>query len=128
MTTTEGIAIGQQFAQALAAKRWDEVAAALHPDVVFRGMTPGRFWEAETAAEVVVDVLQQWFEANDHIEQLTGVDTAPVADRFILRYGLRVRNRDGLHAVAQQGYYDVDADGRIVRLHLMCAGYRPLPD
>ena len=119
---------GRQFAETLATKQWDELAALLDPQLDFRAMTPRRFWEAATPAEVVDDVLTVWFGAGDHIEGLEEVQVGTVADRCSVRYQLRVRNNDGVHLVEQQGYYDVGEDGRIVKLHMMCAGYRPRPD
>ena len=40
--------LGPRFVAALAAKDHAELASLLHPGVDFRGMTPGRFWEAST--------------------------------------------------------------------------------
>jgi hypothetical protein len=118
--------IGERFARLLAAKQWSALGDLLDPEVVFKGMTPGRFWEADSPDEVVVDVLQHWFEDTDHIEKLVGVDVGNVADRHWLRYRLLVRNDDGMHLVEQHGYYDLQVDGRVSRLHLMCAGFRPV--
>jgi hypothetical protein len=121
----ESLEIGERFARLLAAKRWTELAALLDPDITFNGMTPRRFWEARSPDEAVAGVLQQWFEETDHIEQLVSVSAGHVADRHRLHYQMLVRNDGGLHLVEQHGYYDVDG-GRIRRLHLMCAGFRPI--
>ena len=126
---TDGPAqIGERFACLLAAKRWSELAEVLDRGIDFKGMTPGRFWQACAPANVVVDVLQHWFDDGDHIERLLGVEAGDVADRHWLRYRLLVRNDDGLHLVEQHGYYDLGADGRMGRLHLMCAGFRPIDE
>jgi hypothetical protein len=45
--------LGERFVRALAAKDFAGVAAVLHPQVDFRGMTPGRFWEATGPDQVV---------------------------------------------------------------------------
>lgn len=42
-------------------------------------------------------------------------------------YRLRVRNPRGLHVVEQRAYFDLDGDGRIARMHVVCAGFRPVP-
>jgi hypothetical protein len=129
VAVTDGPArVGGRFARLLAAKQWLQLCELLAPHVVFRGMTPGRFWEAHSPDDVVVDVLRHWFEDTDHIEELIGVETGDVADRHWLRYRLLVRTDDGLHLVEQHGYYDIGADGRIERLRLMCAGFRPIED
>jgi hypothetical protein len=77
------------------------------------------------ADALVTEVLRSWFDETDDIERLVAVDTGHVADRQWLRYQLHVRNDDGLNLVEQHGYYDVGADGRVTRMQLMCAGYRP---
>ena len=119
----EPLEIGGRFAQLLAARQWSDLITVLDPDIVFRGMTAGRFWEAHTLDEVVTDVLQQWFEETDHIEELLSVFAGHVADRHWVGYRLHVRNDDGLHLVDHHGYYDLIGD-RIGRMHLMCSGFR----
>lgn len=119
----EPLEIGGRFARLLAAKQWSELVTLLDADITFKGMTPGRFWDAHAPEEVVSDVLQHWFGETDHIEELLSVFAGHVADRHWLHYRVRVRNDDGLHLVDQHGYYDVAGD-RIQRLHLMCSGYR----
>lgn len=118
--------VGTRFAEALAAKDRDALLALLHPEVEFRAMTPRRFWEADSATEVVDDILLgTWFEPTDHIDELESVAGGEVVDRNRVGYRLRVTNDDGTSAVEQQAYYDV-ADGQITWLRIMCAGYRPL--
>ena len=53
MLTSETTA-GERFARALLAKDWNGVAAVLDPNVDFRGLTPGRAWEASTAGERIL--------------------------------------------------------------------------
>ena len=119
---------GERFARALAAKDADGLRAVLADDVDFRAMTPRKFWESSSAAEVVDDiVLGQWFGPDDAIEGLEKVETDEVADRSRVGYRLRVRNADGAHLVDQQAYYAVEGD-RIAWLRVMCAGYRPLDE
>ena len=48
--------LDEQFAPALAAKDFVRVTELLHPEVAFRGMTPGRFWEATGPAQVVDEI------------------------------------------------------------------------
>ena len=119
-------ALGEAFAQAVAAKDHDRVLELLHPEVDFRAMTPGRIWEAESPQDVV-EALQVWFDDTDVIEGLDTTETDGFADRERVGYRLRVRNPDGLHLVEQQAYLS-DRDGRIGWLRIMCAGYRPVDD
>jgi hypothetical protein len=47
------------------AKDWDAVSDALDPDVDFRWLTPGQPWEANSARQLIVDVLALWLEPTD---------------------------------------------------------------
>jgi hypothetical protein len=118
---------GEQFVRALAAKDTAALLAVLSPTVDFRGMTPGRFWEATTAEAAVHEVLYRWFEPADVVEQVVSVQAADVADRHRVDYRLVVRNDEGRHLVEQRAYYDLDDAGRIATIHAVCAGFRPLP-
>jgi ketosteroid isomerase-like protein len=48
---------GARYVDALAAKDTEALLELFAADVVFRGMTPGRFWEAGSPEEVVQKVL-----------------------------------------------------------------------
>lgn len=117
--------LAEAFARAVAAKDGAAVLDLLHPDVDFRGMTPGRVWEAAGPADVL-DALRHWFADDDHVEQIEALETDVFADRQRVGYRLRVRNADGPHLVEQQAYLS-ERDGRIGWLRIMCAGYRPVP-
>jgi hypothetical protein len=120
--------IGERFAQALAKKDQQELLDVLDLEVDFRGLTPGRFWEATSATAVVDDIiLGAWFEADDHIDSLEDVQLGSVADRDRVSYLLRVSNPDGVHLVEQQAYFGVE-NGRINWLRILCSGYRPIGD
>jgi hypothetical protein len=112
------------FARAVASKDFARVAELLHPEVDFRGMTPGRVWDAP-GPEGVVAALASWFDDDDVIENIESLETDSFADRERVGYRLRVRNSDGLHLVEQQVYLS-QRDGRIGWLRIMCAGYRPV--
>jgi hypothetical protein len=118
--------IGERFARALAAKDFDQVAGLLDPEVDFRGMTPSRFWEAGSPTQVVDDVLKWWFEDQDVIEALVGLETGRVGDRDRVAWRLAVSTPDGPHLVEQQAYYSVSG-GRISWMRVLCSGFRPAP-
>jgi hypothetical protein len=125
---TRGKELGEQFAHSLATKDRGALVALLADDIDFRAMTPGRFWESGSPAEIVDDViLGRWFDPNDHIESLLEVDSSEVGDRSRVGYRIRVRNGEGVHLVEQQAYFD-GSDGRISWLRIMCSGYRPLAE
>src|SRR5262245_25699920 len=97
--------LGARFARALAAKDFETIDSLLHPEVDFRGMTPSRFWEAHTPAEVIDGVLRLWFEDSDHIDRLLEVETGRVVRRDWVRYRVEVTNPDGRFEVEEQVYY-----------------------
>jgi hypothetical protein len=92
MLTTETTA-GERFARAFLAKDWDGVATLLDPQVDFRGLTPGRAWEASTAEDLIQQVLSKWIEPSDDIgdgrEHPGGVRVLDVPTRGIGHLGER---------------------------------------
>jgi hypothetical protein len=58
--------LGERFVRALAIKDFGQVAELLHPEVDFRGMTPGRFWEA-TGPDQVVEQQAFYSASGDQI-------------------------------------------------------------
>jgi hypothetical protein len=119
---------GERFARAIAAKDASALLDVLAPDVDFRAMTPGRFWEAGSAEEIVDDIIfGRWFEPSDHIDALESIESDTVADRERVVYRFHVTNADGSFLVEQSAYYDVTDGDRISWLRVMCVGYRPMP-
>jgi hypothetical protein len=118
------VTIGECFAAAIAAKDDATLTSLLAADVDFGAMTPSRFWTAESAAEVVNDViLGCWFDPDDHVGAIERIDTDRFADCERVGYRFRVTNPGGTFVVDQQAYFTVSA-GRIRWLRIMCSGYR----
>jgi len=88
-------------------------------------MTPGRCWEANTATQVIEEILRSWFEDGDQIDELLQVDTSRVADRERVGYRLAVSNSEGSFLVEQQAYYET-GDGSITWMRMLCSGFRPV--
>lgn len=122
-----GHALGEKFAQALAAKDRATLRALLADRVDFKALTPGTHWDADSPGEVVDRIiLGHWFERDDEIERLLHVATARMGDREHLAYRLQVRTGSARYLVEQQAYYSV-ADERIVWMRILCSGFRPIP-
>jgi hypothetical protein len=118
------VTLGEDFVAALSARSGDQLRAVLAPDVDFKALTPGRFWEATDADAVVDDIiLGKWFEDSDHIRDVVDVQTGVLPDSERVGYLLRVDNADGEFLVEQQAYYEQD-DGRISWMRVVCSGYR----
>lgn len=115
--------LGPAFAQALGRKDFDQIMRLLHPEIDFRGLTPGRNWEATGPHAVVEDVLRQWFEDSDELERVISIETDSVADRDRVAYRFHGRNQDGPFIVEQQAYYS-ERDGRIDWMRVLCSGFR----
>ena len=119
--------LGEQFARALAVKDFDRIASLLHPEVDFRGMTPGRFWEADSARQAIDEALRSWFEDSDQIDELLEVHTGRVGDRDRVGYRFAVSNPDGRFLVEQQAYYETSG-GTITWMRVLCSGYQAVAD
>jgi hypothetical protein len=120
----EPATIGAEFARAIAARDAARLAALMHPQIDFRGLTPNRDWEATDAEAVISTVFDNWFEEKDEIESLERLETDAFADRERVGYRFRIRNPDGRFVVEQQAYLSA-RDGRIEWMRLVCSGFRP---
>jgi hypothetical protein len=100
------------------------VKAILDPAVEFRGLTPGRVWEARTADDLVEQVLSQWYECQDDAYEVLDIATGQVEDRQRVVYRYRLRDPDGEYVAEQTACFDADA-GRITKLRILCSG--PVP-
>jgi hypothetical protein len=100
--------------------------ALLHPDVDFKGLTPGRAWES-TSADVLVDeiLLGSWFEESDIIDRVISIETDLVGRRVRVGYRFQVTNADGVQLVDQQAYIEAD-HGQIAWIRVLCAGFQPM--
>jgi ketosteroid isomerase-like protein len=117
--------LGAAFAEAFAAKDFEAVAALLHPDVDFRGLTPNRTWQASAPGQVVDEILRMWLEDSDVVEEVLDVQSDTVADTARVGYRLRGHNPDGPFVMEQQAYLR-ERDGRIGWMRVLCSGMRPL--
>ena len=112
---------GEEFAKALAAKDEAGVRAVTTPDLDFRAMTPGRFWEAHDHDELVEILFGSWLEPSDEVVALLATSTGEVSTRSHVAYRLHLRDANGESLMEQQMYYNV-TDGRISWARVMCSG------
>lgn len=117
--------LGEELARAVAAKDRDAFGRLLADDVDFKGLTPGRAWEATGPAEVAAVFFDHWFEPSDTIEALVDITTGDdVADTRRVSYRLDLLNEDGEQVAEQQAYFRTTGD-RITHLRVLCSGFRP---
>jgi hypothetical protein len=118
------LTLGARFVHALVEKDAGGMLELLHPEIEFRGLTPGRSWEAGDADAVIAIFLETWFEPADQIQALEQLDCDGFADRERVGYRLTVSNPDGRFLVEQQAYLAA-RDGQIGWMRVLCSGYRP---
>lgn len=128
VTDLSATGLAHQYTAALAAKDAAALRALFAAEVDFRGLTPGRVWEAATADELISNVIfGAWFEPGDVIERIESVQAGQVGPRARIGYQLRVVSGGGTFAVEQQVFAD-RADGKITWLRVLCSGFVPVPD
>lgn len=116
--------LGTRLARAIAGRDAPAVRLLLADDVDFKGLTPGRVWEATGADEVVDILFGSWFEEDDRIERVVDVeDGADVADTSHVSYRFDLVNGDGPYVAEQQAYYR--GEHTITHLRVLCSGFRP---
>ena len=114
----------RRFVDAIVTRDHDALRACLSPDVDFKGLTPGRLWEADSPDGVHDIVLGTWFEEHDRIVGVAELSEGEVADTRRIAYRLDLETPGGPHVAEQQAYYREGPDG-ISHLRIMCSGFRP---
>lgn len=119
-------AAADRFARAIAARDYVEMFSALARDARFRYLVPSGAGQMEGAAEVAAKFLE-WF-GNADVIRIESILAEPLPDRTSLRYRFLLHKPDGWKEVEQQQYLDVDEDGMISAVDLLCSGFRPTED
>lgn len=109
---------------AVARRDFGCLAAALPDDVHLLALLPGgvREWHGRAGVNAA---FTGWFDGFDEYE-LVDAEISEVGRRLYLSWRLRVRTpgaADRSLLVEQHVYADVDADGQIPRLSLLCSGF-----
>lgn len=129
MTVLESHATARRFVEALAAADAPALLAMMTPNVEFRALTPGRFWEASTPDDAISKVLFVWFPPDDVVEEIEVLEPGDVLGRPKVDYRLRWHNAKGnRYSIEQRAYMDLDDAGLIWRLEIVCGGFRRITD
>jgi TusA-related sulfurtransferase len=115
--------MARRLVEAVMSKDRDAAVGTLAPAVRFRHLIPRgprEIWGADEA----VDVLLGWFGDARELE-VQSLFVEPIADRTSVRYRVRLREAGGWEVIEQQQYLDMDEDGRIAAIDLLCSGFRP---
>lgn len=116
--------VGERLIDALGDGDFAAVAGCLDASVRMRALVPSGPVEA-TGPEAATGLLRRWFGDADRRVVLARV-VEPLAGRTRLGWRMRVREDGVWLLVDQRGYADV-AEGRVVRLDLVCSGFHPEP-
>jgi hypothetical protein len=120
--------LAHRFTAALAARDAAALRSLFGSKVDFRGLTPSRVWEAQTADALIDEViLGSWFEPGDVIQRIESVQHGRVGTRTRIGYRLRVASADKTFAVEQQAFLDL-AGGKITWLRVLCSGFVPVAE
>jgi TusA-related sulfurtransferase len=115
--------VAQRFVEALAAKDYKGIFAALAPDARFCYLVPRGPGELVGAADVAAKYFQ-WFGDADVLE-VKSIRVEPIADRTSARYRFLLHKPEGWKEIEQQSYLDLNQEGRIGSIDLLCSGFRP---
>jgi TusA-related sulfurtransferase len=113
----------ERLVGAIAARDYTRLFGVLTRDARFRYMIPSGPGQVDGAADVAARYFE-WF--GDVVElEVQEVLVERVSDRTSARYRFLLREGRDWQVVEQQAYLDVDAEGRIVAIDLLCSGFRP---
>jgi len=116
-------ATARRLVDAVMSNDREGAVATLAPAVRFRHLIPRgprEIWGADEA----VDVFLGWFGDVREL-QVQSLLVEPIADRTSVRYRVRLRGAIGWEVIEQQQYQDMDEEGRIAAIDLVCSGFRP---
>jgi TusA-related sulfurtransferase len=112
----------QQLLDAITARDFSALEAALGPDSHLRALLPGGLVEGAGPAGIA-NRFREWFGAAEVFEVLEArVQTT--GDRPSLHYRFRIRRPGKDEAVISQHVVLVGTDGSVGVLHLVCTGFR----
>lgn len=113
----------ERLVGAIAARDYTRLFGVLARDARLRYMIPSGPGQVAGAADVAAKYFE-WFGDGVALEAQE-VLVQRVSDRTSARYRFRLREGREWEVVEQQAYIDVDADGRIAAIDLLCSGFRP---
>ncbi len=117
-------AVGGAVLEALAARRFDQLADAVEPDATMLALLPSGFVERRGAEEICAAFLR-WFGDVDAFE-VADASVGQVGALLQLRWRLRLQGpRLGAAAkvVEQIAFATTGPTGRISQLSLLCSGF-----
>jgi hypothetical protein len=116
--------LGVRMAEAVAQRDASTLCSLFATPVVFRAVTPRRFFDADIPMGVVDIVLGIWFDPSKTVTGLTSVETDVVGDVERISYRIDVEMSSGPAVIEQVAFYSQEGDC-ITEMRLVCSGFRP---
>lgn len=118
--------VAAAFVDALTARDFTAARTMLGDHLPMRMLVPGGLMTDE-GGDAAIGWFASWFSDADpfHVEASSADE---VAGRAAVTYRLRLHKAGRWYRIEQHLMLDVDADGRITAIDLLCSGFRPLPE
>ena len=119
--------VAAAFLNALTARDFAAARSVLADELPMRMLVPGGLM-SDVGADAAISRISSWFTDADpfEVEASSAID---VEGRAAVTYRLRLSKPDGWYLIEQHLMLDVDADGRITGIDLLCSGFRSIdPD
>jgi TusA-related sulfurtransferase len=113
----------KRLVEAITARDLDSIVGILASDARLRCLIPPGPRHIVGAAAAAAKFLQ-WFGDAD-VLRVQSVRVEPLADRISARYRFPLHQQEGWEVIEQQMYLDVDEQGRVTAIDLLCSGFRP---
>lgn len=115
---------GTAFLEALSAREFAAARSLVADEVRFRMLVPHGLM-TESDGDATIGRFAAWFGDADPFE-VEGASVAEVEGRAAATYRFRLKKPDGWKAIEQHLMLDVDADGLIESIDLLCSGFRSI--
>jgi hypothetical protein len=110
---------------AIAAQDGQALRSLFATPVVFRAVTPRRFWDAETPWGISDIVLGVWFDPTKTVTAITSLEAGALGDTRKIGYAMAVDLPTGPAVIEQVAYYS-EQEGLITQMRLVCSGFLPV--
>lgn len=116
--------VGAAFLDALVARQFTGARSILADHVRFRMLLPSGL-KTEADADATIGRFIGWFADADPVE-VEASSAGDVEGRAAVTYRFRLHDTDGWQVIEQHLMLDVDADGRVEAIDLLCSGFRSI--
>jgi TusA-related sulfurtransferase len=119
--------VATAFLNALTTRDFAAARSVLADELPMRMLVPAGLM-SDVGADATIGRISSWFTDADPLE-VEASSAVVVAGRAAVTYRLRLHKPTGWYLIEQHLMLDVDADGRIMAIDLLCSGFRSItPD